>query len=214
MLTHHSLSFDTSDLGRFTDVLRLPSGKSLTMRFAEPDDADALQSYFRALSQGSRSRRLMGAASELPPSELDRATHVGVQNIFSVVAEMIVDGVNIVVGEVRYAFDAASLSVEFGISIDDRFQGQGIGATMLSNLECRSAALGAERLIGDTLRNNEAMIALARKLGFAFKPTPNDWKQVRFEKPLVRAVEDIPCESWRIAAGGSLFRDVGLAAAL
>jgi hypothetical protein len=44
------------------------------------------------------------------------------------------------------------------------------------------------------------MIALARRLGYNFKPTPGDWKQVRFEKALVSAVADIPCESWRIAA--------------
>ena len=105
-----------------------------------------------------------------------------------------------VVGEARYAFDPASRSAEFGISIDDRFQVQGIGAAMLANLECRAAALGATRLIGDTLRNNEPMIALARKLGFNFTATPGDWKQTRFEKRLSLVIEDIPCESWRIAA--------------
>ena len=199
MLARHPDQLNADDLGRFTDALRLRSGKSLTVRFVAPDDADVLQSYFRSLSQNSRYSRLMGAASELPPSELDKATHVGVHNIFAVVAEMRIDGVDTIVGEARYAFDPQTLSAEFGISIDDRFQGQGIGAAMLTNLECRSAALGATYLIGDTLRNNEGMIALARKLGFGFKPTPGDWKQVRFEKSLVRAVEDIPCESWRLA---------------
>jgi acetyltransferase len=189
-------------LGQFTDLLRLPSGKSLTVRFVTPDDADALQSYFRALSRDSRHRRLMGAANELPASELDKSTHVGAQNIFAVVAEIDVDGSRVVVGEARYAFNPENLSAEFGLSIDDRFQGQGIGATMLANLECRAAALGASRLIGDTLRNNDAMIALARKLGFIFTTTPGDWKQVRFEKRLSFAAADIPCESWRLAASG------------
>lgn len=200
MFAHQPDQLSTDNLGRFTDVLRLPSGQSLSVRFVVPDDADALQSYFRSLSQNSRYRRLMGAASELPPSELDKAMHVGAHNIFAVVAEIAVDGVRVIAGEARYAFDPETLSAEFGISIDDRFQGQGIGSAMLANLECRSAALGATHLIGDTLRNNEAMIALARKSGFGFKPTPGDWKQVRFEKPLARAVEDIPCESWRLAA--------------
>lgn len=200
MFARHPDQFSADDLSRFTDVLRLPSGKSLTVRFVAPDDADALQSYFRSLSQNSRYRRLMGAANELPPSELDKATHVGAQNIFAVVAELRIDGTDTIVGEARYAFDPQTLNTEFGISIDDRFQGQGIGAAMLANLECRSAALGATHLIGDTLRNNEAMIALARKLGFGFKPSPGDWKQVRFEKSLARAIADIPCESWRLAA--------------
>ena len=210
---HQPNQLSAHDLGRYTDVLRLPSGKSLSVRFVAPDDADALQSYFRSLSQNSRYRRLMGAVNELPRSELDRATHVGAQNIFAVVAEINVDGADIIVGEARYAFDPQTLSAEFGISIDDRFQGQGIGAAMLANLECRSAALGATRLIGDTLRNNEPMIALAHKLGFNFTATPGDWKQTRFEKQLSPVTEDIPCESWRIAAASG-FSSETLAPAL
>lgn len=200
MPVRHPDQLNENELGRFTDTVRLASGKSLTLRFVAPDDADALQIYFRSLSRDSRHNRLMGGGSELPPSELDKATHVGAQNIFAIVAEMRIDGVTAIVGEARYAYDPDTLSAEFGISIDDRFQGQGIGTAILSNFECRSAALGATRLIGDTLRNNEGMIALARKLGFDFKPSPGDWKQVRFEKALSRAVADIPCASWRLAA--------------
>ena len=207
MFAHQPDQLSADNLGRYTDVLRLSSGKSLTVRFVTPDDADALQSYFRSLSQNSRYRRLMGAANELPRSELDKATHVGAQNIFAAVAELNVDGTDIMVGEVRYAFDPQTLSAEFGISIDDSFQGQGIGAAMLANLECRSAALGATRLIGDTLRNNEPMISLARKLGFNFTTTPGDWKQIRFEKRLSLVIADIPCESWRIAAASGFSSD-------
>jgi RimJ/RimL family protein N-acetyltransferase len=212
MFAHHPDQFSSGDLARFTDVLRLPSGQSLTVRFVAPGDADALQSYFRSLSQNSRYRRLMGAANELPPSELDKSTHVGAHNIFAVVAEIAVDGVHVIAGEARYAFDPETLSAEFGISIGDSFQGQGIGSAMLANLECRSAALGATHLIGDTLRNNEAMVALARKSGFGFKPTPGDWKQVRFEKSLSRAIEDIPCESWRLAAASGFLVSAASAA--
>ena len=35
------------DLRQHSDILRLRSGKSLTVRFVEPRDADALQAYFR-----------------------------------------------------------------------------------------------------------------------------------------------------------------------
>jgi len=70
----------------------------------------------------------------------------------------------------------------------------------LKNLECRAAAFGARRLYGDTLRSNEAMIALARKSGFALTNNPDDWKLVRVEKQINVAREDIPCASWRIAA--------------
>lgn len=199
MLAADDHRFTLSNLGRYTDVLRLPSGRTLTVRFVEPRDADVLLTYFRSLSQRSRYSRLMGAASELPPSELDKALHVGEGNRFAVVAEMKVDGIETMVGEARYSYDAASRDSEFGLSIGDNWQGQGIGKAMLANLECRAAALGAARLFGETFRNNGQMIGLARKAGYAFAVAPSDWRLTRFEKPLHRAI-DIPCESWRKAA--------------
>jgi len=193
-----ALHFD--DLRQHSDILRLRSGKSLTVRFVEPDDAEALQGYFRSLSTRSRYNRFLGAISELPPAELDRFVHAGEADRFSVIAMMTIDGAETIVGEARYAFDAETDSFEFGLSIDDRWQGHGVGSALLGNLECRAAAFGAMRLFGDTLRSNDAMLGLARKSGFAFTHSPGDWKLVRFEKHIDVAPQKIPCASWRLAA--------------
>lgn len=191
---------DLHNLRRYSDVLLSRGGEVITLRFAEVADADALQSYFRGLSAQSRYNRLMGAASELPAGQLDRFTHIGEDDGFSLVATTKRDGVEVIIGEARYAVDDANNSLEIGLSVDDTMQGQGIGAALLDNLECRAAALGADRLLGDTLRSNDAMLTLARKAGFAFAPMPGDWKQIRFEKRIVLAPQDIPCVSWRLAA--------------
>jgi GNAT superfamily N-acetyltransferase len=188
------------DLRQHSDVLRLRSGKSLTVRFVEPRDAEALQGFFRSLTVRSRYNRFLGAMSELPQTELDHFIHVGEADRFSVIAVMPIDGAETIVGEARYAFDADTSRFEFGLSVDDRWQGHGIGAALLKNLECRAAAFGAERLFGDTLRSNDAMIGLARKSGFAFTNSPGDWKLVRFEKHIDTAPQEIPCASWRLAA--------------
>ncbi|WP_291863657.1 GNAT family N-acetyltransferase [Bradyrhizobium sp.] len=188
-----------NDLRQHSDVLRLRTGTSVTVRFVEPRDAEALQAYFRALSTRSRYNRFFGAMSELPPAELDRFVHVGEADRFSVVAVMTLDGAETIAGEARYAFDAETDSFEFGLSIGDRWQGQGVGSALLGNLECRVAAFGARRLFGDTLRSNDAMTGLARKSGFAFTHSPGDWKLVRFEKYIDVAPQEIPCASWRLA---------------
>jgi GNAT superfamily N-acetyltransferase len=192
-------AFRFGDLGQHTDILRLRNGRSLTVRFVEPKDAEALQNYFRSLSVASRYNRFLGAMRELPPAELGHFTHPGEDDRFSVIALMMIDGFETIVGEARYGFEPDA-SFEFGLSIDDRWQGQGIGSALLGNLECRAAAFGAERVFGDTLRSNAAMLGVARKSGFAFAPTPNDWKLVRFEKHITVAPQDIPCASWKVAA--------------
>jgi RimJ/RimL family protein N-acetyltransferase len=188
------------DLKQYSDVLRARNGNAVTVRFVEPRDADELQNYFRSLSTRSRYNRFFGAMSELPHNLLDHFIHVGERDEFSVIATMKIDGFDTVVGEARYAFHLGTESLEFGLSIDDRWQGQGIGSALLRNLECRAAAFGARRLLGDTLRSNEAMIGLARKSGYAFAASPDDWKLVRFEKQIDSEPKDVPCASWRLAA--------------
>jgi RimJ/RimL family protein N-acetyltransferase len=189
-----------NDLRQHSDILRLRTDQSVTVRFVEPDDAEALQGYFRSLSVRSRYNRFLGAMSELPPAELDHFIHAGEDDRFSVIATMTIGGFETIVGEARYGFDADAGSFEFGLSVDDRWQGQGIGSALLGNLQCRAAALGARRLFGDTLRSNDAMIGLARKSGFAFTASPGDWKLVRFEKHVDLAPQAIPCASWQLAA--------------
>lgn len=188
------------DLRQYSDVLRSRHGQEVTMRFVEPRDAGALQGYFRALTTRSRYNRFLGAASELPPSLLADFIHVGEADRFSVIATMLVDGRETIIGEARYAFDSDTTSIEFGLSIDDRWQGHGIGKALMKNLECRAASFGANRLFGDTLRSNDTMIALARKSGYAFINTPGDWKLVRFQKEIHVEPQEIPCASWRLAA--------------
>jgi GNAT superfamily N-acetyltransferase len=194
------LDLDLDQPKQYSDILRSRSGEFVTVRFVEPDDAEALQNYFRSLSVRSRYNRLMGAVSELPQSQLEKFVRLGDAGSFSVVVTISVDGLDSIVGEARYAFHPDTAGFELGLSIDDRWQGQGIGAALLANLECRAAAFGAENLFGDTLRSNDAMLRLARKSGYVFAPTPGDWKQVRFEKKIDVARQDVPCASWRPVA--------------
>jgi GNAT superfamily N-acetyltransferase len=191
-----TMRFD--DLRQYSDLLRSRSGQPVTVRFVEPRDAEPLQNYFRSLTTRSRYNRFLGATKELPPSLLEDFIHIGEADRFSVIATMLVDGHEIIVGEARYAFEDGS--IEFGLSIDDRWQGHGIGKALLKNIECRAASFGANRLFGDTLRSNDAMIGLARKSGYAFMPSPGDWKLVRFAKQIAADIGEIPCASRKLAA--------------
>ncbi|MGH6679086.1 MAG: GNAT family N-acetyltransferase [Bradyrhizobium sp.] len=188
------------DLRQYSDHLRSREGRAVTVRFVEPRDAEELQNYYRGLSARSRYNRFFGAMSELPRPVLDHFTHIGDDDRFTVVATTMIDGFETIVGEARYAFHAEADSVEFGLSVDDRWQGHGIGSALLKNLACRAAAFGATSLFGDTLRSNHVMMGLARKGGFALSRHPDDWKLVRFAKPVDVKLKDIPCASSRLAA--------------
>ncbi|WP_426422486.1 N-acetyltransferase family protein [Bradyrhizobium genosp. A] len=193
-------SYRLEDLKQYSDTLRTREGEALYVRFVEPRDTEELQHYFRSLTTRSRYNRFFGALSELPKGLLHEFLQVGERERFTVVATKMVDGFETIVAEARYAFHAETSTLEFGLSVDDRWQGHGIATALLKNLECRAAALGAEHIFGDTLRSNQTMISLARKSGFAFVNHPDDWKLVRFDKEVHVAPKDIPCASWRLAA--------------
>lgn len=196
------LDWKRENLRRFSDTIRLRSGRSITIRFVDPQDGKALQGYFSTLSSRARYNRFTGASNGLSNSELEQLLNIGERNRFAVLAEMTIEGHRTIVGEARYMFDEASGSVEFGLSVDDSFQGQGIGFALLSNLECRAAAFGAHRLYGDTLRTNKEMQALARKAGFAFTSTPGDWHELRVVKTVPADAEHPVCAQWEVIAAG------------
>src|SRR6185312_16915473 len=129
--TMMKLRFD--DLRQYSDTLRTRKGEAITVRFVEPRDGEEFQNYFRSLSSRSRYNRFFGEIGELPPQLLDRFTHVSEAAGFTVVATMMIDGTETIVGEARYIFHPETESLEFGLSIDDRWQGDGIGTALMKN---------------------------------------------------------------------------------
>jgi RimJ/RimL family protein N-acetyltransferase len=187
------------ELRQSADVLRLPSGASMIVRFVEPDDIEPLRAYFGRLSGRTHYNRFLGATHGVPASEYERMLRTGEGSHFAVVAETGSGAMRTIVGEARYAFDAASRTVEFGISIADDWHGTGAGSALLSNLECRAAGLGAGAIFGDALATNQRMRGLARKRGYRFSHPPGDWTLVRFTKD-IRIAHDVPCPETRRAA--------------
>jgi GNAT superfamily N-acetyltransferase len=172
-------------------------GEVVTVRLS-PRDAGRCRTI--SLADDGLSLQPFSARPANTASLLEDFIHIGEADRFSVIATMLVEGFETIVGEARYAFDSDTAAIEFGLSIDDRWQGHGIGKALMKNLECRAASFGATRLFGDTLRSNDAMVALARKSGYAFTNTPGDWKLTRFQKQIYVEPQEIPCASWRLAA--------------
>ncbi|GLH80398.1 N-acetyltransferase [Bradyrhizobium sp. SSBR45G] len=177
-----------ADLAAGSSIIHTRRGEEVRLHFVTSDDAEALQAYVRSLSQRSRTKRFLGALSELPKAVLDDFVSLGRNDRYSLIGTMELGGIACVVAEARYALDRASGRVEFGLSVHDRWHGHGIGPALIAHLEGRALALGGVSLSGDALRTNDVMIALARKAGFTIQPHADDWTLVRFEKVLTGRV--------------------------
>jgi GNAT superfamily N-acetyltransferase len=160
---------------------------SLALRPARSSDGDALQNYVRGLSPQSRYNRFLGAASELPASELARALAANGRDTQTLLLTSTAEDPETVVGEARVAFWCAKRAGEFSMSIADDWRRLGLGSALLQEIERKAAADGIELLFGDTLRTNEGMIGLARRRGFRLGPGFEP-RLVRIQKRLGDAV--------------------------
>ena len=184
--------------GRSARRWKLASGSWVTIRPIRPADAGALQAYVRRLSREARYNRFFGALNELPPRELEHVIHMDQTSRLALVAETIDEDGGRMIGEARYAVTDAA-TVEFALSVADEVRGQGLGALLLSVLECRARGLGAERLAGDVLRSNLAMLGLVKSAGFAMSGASEDPRVVRVAKDVRLPRVGTPCTDLAIA---------------
>ncbi len=84
----------------------------LALRPARSSDGDALKTYVRGLSPQSRYNRFLGAASELPASELARALAANGRDTLTLLLTSTAEDRETVVGEARVALSCAKRAGE------------------------------------------------------------------------------------------------------
>jgi GNAT superfamily N-acetyltransferase len=183
---------------RAPQVVRLPGGERITLRVVRPQDAGALQAYFRGLSNESRYRRFLGALAEVTAKQLARLAAMDGSDDLALLAFAETGATSCLVGEAVLASEPGSARSEFALSVADAWQRRGVGAALLADLECRAGMRGARHLYGDVLRANIAMKNLARKAGYALRSPFTDARLIEIVKDLSVTALDLPCRE-RIA---------------
>jgi GNAT superfamily N-acetyltransferase len=171
----------------------LPGGERITVGVVRPQDAGALQAYFRELSGESRYRRFLGALAELNAKQLARITEMNGPDEVALLAFAETGNTPCLVGEAVLVRVAGSARCEFALSVTDAWQRKGVGAALLADLECRARMRGARHLYGDVLRTNTPMKNLARKAGFALRSPLTDARLIEIVKDLAVTAPDLPC---------------------
>src|SRR6516165_8755453 len=118
-----------TDLGLLAYTQQTPRshswGTSVSIRLADANDAEMLQSYVRELSASARYNRFLAAVRELPPVELASATGMNERNRGTLIAE-VARHWPVIVGELRYAI-SSNTTCEFAISVADNWRRRGLG---------------------------------------------------------------------------------------
>ena len=145
-------------------AIMLRDGSQVGVRPISPTDRDAYAASFHRLSPESRRRRFLAPKPRLTSRELTYLTEVDQVSHAAFVA---VDGRGHIVAEARYATDSPEARVaDMAITVEDGWQGRGIGTRLAALLVGAARANGIARLTAITLHENEPAIALLRGLGF------------------------------------------------
>ena len=170
---------------RWIDVWHLPGGQRVTVRPVLPQDAELEQAMVRALSPASRYQRFFVPIRELPQGWLERLTQIDYHRQQAFIVETFVGDQALAVAEARYVVDAAGEEAEFAVVVADDWRQFGLARRLLQHLMDSAAEAGLQRIVGDVLATNHAMLSLARSLGFRVQRHPAGGAQVlRVERML------------------------------
>jgi acetyltransferase len=148
------------------EIVEAANGQHITVRPILPLDAAKFQAFVRNLSDASRSNRFLHSLKELPGRMLQRLTRTHM----ALVAEIMREGVPVIIAEARYACDPESGSVELAVAVADNWQGLGLAKALFRRLIGHAASAGFTRLTAETRASNVPVLHLAREAEFSIRP--------------------------------------------
>lgn len=142
----------------------------LFLRPVKISDEPLLKDFFYALSDESLRRRFLGATHSMPHERLQQFVVINYTRDMIILAILKEDEEKEeVVGIGQYSVDEASHTADVAFAVRDDYQGQGIGAQLLSYLTFLAKKRGLLGFTADVLADNWRMLHLFEKMGFDIK---------------------------------------------
>jgi RimJ/RimL family protein N-acetyltransferase len=142
--------------------LMLRDGSAVLIQPIRPEDKEALRLGFERLSEESRYRRFLTPMERLTPSMLVYLTEVDHHDHEALLAFDRRSGE--AVGVARYVRTEGT-TAEAAVTVQDDWQGRGLGTGLTSLLAERALDEGVDRFTAVLLAENKEMIALLESLG-------------------------------------------------
>jgi acetyltransferase len=157
----------------FTETLHLPDGTAIHLRAIKPEDEPAWKDLIRRSSTESLWKRFRYLFKEATHEMAARFCFTDYDRELALCAEVIRDGLPLLVAVARLVADPDHEEGEYGVLVADEFQHRGLGSLLSEKCIEIGRRWGLRRLMGETTADNVAMIRIFRKLGFAIEPSPD-----------------------------------------
>ena len=162
--------------------LVLRDGSSVFVRPVRPDDEDTYRAFFADIPAEDLRLRFFAPVRDFSHAFVARLTQVDYARVYAVAA--FAGETGRMLGGVRLVLDADRRAGEYAILVAPEMKGRGLGRALMEQMLAAGAQLGAERVEGYVLAENDAMLRLCRSLGFAMHNDPQDRGVVRVVRRL------------------------------
>jgi acetyltransferase len=156
---------------RFEETLDW-QGLRVTVRPIRPEDEAAHHDLVEAMTPEDLRLRFFGAVGSFDHSQLARMTQIDYDREMALIATVQDEnGVSRTLGVVRAVADPDNETAEFAVAVRSDQKGRRLGQLLIERIIRYARARGTHWLVGEALRENAPMIALARSSGFTITPT-------------------------------------------
>lgn len=158
-------------VGNLEDYLardKLKDGRDVTIRALRPEDRHTLEEIWHHLSPRSIYFRFFVPKKELTEKELNFFTKVDFDRHVALLACLTENGVEVPVGVGRYVVTSESQKsrvAEVALTVEDEYQGIGIGTVLLKHLVDIARAAGICELSAFVLSENKNMLEVFEHSG-------------------------------------------------
>lgn len=167
--------------------LRLSNGAVLLLRPVRPEDAEAQRRFVARLSDLTLYRRFHAPVRELTLDRLVRFTQIDYDREMAFVAVDAAGNEEEIRGFAQYNRVFGGSEAEFGIAVEDSWQGHGLGFAMMEALESCARARGVARLFGYVLADNDSMRRMMDARAYEAHREPDEPGVLRFSLALAPA---------------------------
>ncbi|WP_341889675.1 bifunctional acetate--CoA ligase family protein/GNAT family N-acetyltransferase [Variovorax sp. YR752] len=160
-------------------------GRRLTVRPIRPEDEAQHLEFLQHLDPEDVRLRVFYSRRSIERTELARLTQIDYAREMAFVATApAADGIEQTLGVVRAVADPDNVEAEFGIIVRSELKGEGLGELLMQQIIDYLRQHGTQRLVATVLAENTRMLELARELGFAESPNPDEPGTRWIELPL------------------------------
>nr|WP_254221978.1 GNAT family N-acetyltransferase [Burkholderia multivorans] len=147
-------------------------GETVTIRPIRPEDEPAHSELLRAMTPEDLRMRFFGAVRSFDHSQIARMTQIDYDREMAFIAVVNdASGQAHTLAVARAVSDPDNETAEFAIAVRPDQKGRGLGRLLLTRIIDYARSRGTAWMVGEALRENAPMIALAKSCGFEVSAT-------------------------------------------